>query len=547
MSRRLAEGFDAEISRADRPPVRAVVALGANLGDRAATLDAAVAELRRLPLVDDVKASATGRVGRGQAGRPGCRGPGVSERRRARHHPPGPVCAARVPAGHRDAPRARAARAVGRPDARPGPHRVRTGDQQRCDPHAPASPRRRTRLRARAVADDRSRCRAARPGPGRRTAGAPAGLLVKRTGAAILVLAAAIGLAAGFLLDQALTAAGRATFIPSVTLPIFLAAARRDRRGARPAHPPRYAWSRSPSRSIRSGRCASRCSRRRRASSARRSPVRGGLALFLLTRPVSPSVGSLGAIIATGVCGALLVAAGLYAEHLCTIRKDDDDEQPGGDGTPDSETHDHCTRPMQAAVGAGIPGALGAASGPDETAAASDVLDRDTYRAIREPRSAARLPLGDGTWHQLARQYVWVQLISTGSLRADRARRVLLLTLVWGQWWAWIPGGIFLIILRLDADHHPAPGARLRLSAAARRPRLPARHPVAARGGGALRAHAARRHHPRPARPRFRHRAAQARHRGGLDRRRHPGAQAGSGGAAARHARRRRRGPPDGS
>ena len=59
MSRRLAEGFDAEVSRADRPPVQAVVALGANLGDRAATLDAAVAELRRLPLVDDVKVSAT--------------------------------------------------------------------------------------------------------------------------------------------------------------------------------------------------------------------------------------------------------------------------------------------------------------------------------------------------------------------------------------------------------------------------------------------------------------------------------------------------------
>ncbi|WP_203137189.1 2-amino-4-hydroxy-6-hydroxymethyldihydropteridine diphosphokinase [Microbacterium sp. JZ31] len=35
----------------------AVVALGANLGDRAATLEAALAELRRLPLVDEVAAS----------------------------------------------------------------------------------------------------------------------------------------------------------------------------------------------------------------------------------------------------------------------------------------------------------------------------------------------------------------------------------------------------------------------------------------------------------------------------------------------------------
>ncbi|QKJ21031.1 2-amino-4-hydroxy-6-hydroxymethyldihydropteridine diphosphokinase [Microbacterium hominis] len=38
-------------------PVPAVVALGANLGDRAATLAQAVAELRRLPLVDRVQAA----------------------------------------------------------------------------------------------------------------------------------------------------------------------------------------------------------------------------------------------------------------------------------------------------------------------------------------------------------------------------------------------------------------------------------------------------------------------------------------------------------
>ena len=39
-------------------PVQAVVALGSNLGDRAATLDEAVSALRRLPLVDDVRVSA---------------------------------------------------------------------------------------------------------------------------------------------------------------------------------------------------------------------------------------------------------------------------------------------------------------------------------------------------------------------------------------------------------------------------------------------------------------------------------------------------------
>jgi len=76
-----------------------------------------------------------------------------------------------------------------------------------------------------------------------------------------------------------------------------------------------------------------------------------------------------------------------------------------------------------------------------------DVLDRDTYRSIREPRAAGRLPLGDGTWHQLARQYVWVQLISTGALAVIVLAAVLVLTQVLHQWWAWIPGGVFLAIL----------------------------------------------------------------------------------------------------
>ncbi len=56
MSRRLTEPI-ARHDTADRPPVVAVVALGANLGDRAATLAEAVRELQRLPLVGDVVAS----------------------------------------------------------------------------------------------------------------------------------------------------------------------------------------------------------------------------------------------------------------------------------------------------------------------------------------------------------------------------------------------------------------------------------------------------------------------------------------------------------
>lgn len=57
MSRRLAQGFHGEATRTRHAPVDAVVALGANLGDRAATMAAAIDELGRLPLVDAVRAS----------------------------------------------------------------------------------------------------------------------------------------------------------------------------------------------------------------------------------------------------------------------------------------------------------------------------------------------------------------------------------------------------------------------------------------------------------------------------------------------------------
>jgi 2-amino-4-hydroxy-6-hydroxymethyldihydropteridine diphosphokinase len=57
MSRRLAQGFDGEAPRRTHGAANVVVALGANLGDRAATVAAALADLARLPLTE-VTASA---------------------------------------------------------------------------------------------------------------------------------------------------------------------------------------------------------------------------------------------------------------------------------------------------------------------------------------------------------------------------------------------------------------------------------------------------------------------------------------------------------
>jgi len=164
---------------------------------------------------------------------------------------------------------------------------------------------------------------------------------VKRTGAGILLVTAALGVAVGFLLDQVLTSTGRATFTPVITLPILLlllgllsvALAIPIRRATRGSAPGTV----NPFRALRIAMLA-------KASSIVGAALAGvavGLLIFLVTRPVAPSLGSMGTIIATAVCGAILVVAGLVAEHLCTIRKDDDDEQPGEDSGLEPRLHDH--------------------------------------------------------------------------------------------------------------------------------------------------------------------------------------------------------------
>jgi hypothetical protein len=165
---------------------------------------------------------------------------------------------------------------------------------------------------------------------------------VKRTGVGILVVAGLLGLAAGFALNQVLSSSGRATFTPMLTLPILLAVLggvvvvlalpiRRATTG-RSGEKVNPFW-------------ALRVAMLAKASSIVGAGFAGfgaGLGMFLATRPVTPSLGSWGAIIATALCGALLIAAGLIAEHLCTIGKDDDDEQPGGDdGGLRPRLHDH--------------------------------------------------------------------------------------------------------------------------------------------------------------------------------------------------------------
>jgi hypothetical protein len=152
---------------------------------------------------------------------------------------------------------------------------------------------------------------------------------MKRTGAVILIIALVIGAVVGFVVDTMLTAMGRTTFSPAASLPTILVLlgavvvvlaipifrASRGRSGQRI----------DPFRALRIAMLA-------KASSLLGAVAAGfaaGLLGFLLTRPVTPSIGSMGSIIATLVAGAVLVVAGLVAEQLCTIRKDDDDDTPG--------------------------------------------------------------------------------------------------------------------------------------------------------------------------------------------------------------------------
>lgn len=81
--------------------------------------------------------------------------------------------------------------------------------------------------------------------------------------------------------------------------------------------------------------------------------------------------------------------------------------------------------------------------------AETSALDEGTFSRILEPRSAGRLPIGDGTWHQLARQYVWVQLISSGILFLLVLAAALAIWLIVGVGWVWIPAGIVLVILAI--------------------------------------------------------------------------------------------------
>lgn len=92
----------------------------------------------------------------------------------------------------------------------------------------------------------------------------------------------------------------------------------------------------------------------------------------------------------------------------------------------------------------------GGAAAPDGERggdAASELLDAGTYDRVREPRSPRRLPLGDGDWHQLARAYVRVRLISVGAVFLVVLVVALVVAVGLGQLWVWVPAGAALVVI----------------------------------------------------------------------------------------------------
>ncbi|MFD5224429.1 DUF3180 domain-containing protein [Microbacterium sp. NPDC058342] len=149
---------------------------------------------------------------------------------------------------------------------------------------------------------------------------------MRRTSIGALVVLAVLSAGAGYGFDQVLTMTGRATFTPSVFLPVLLVLlavavlalawpVRRSVRGGKRIDPFR----------------ALRASTLARASSLLGAILAGfaiGLLVFLSTRPVPAPVGSTVAMIALIVGALVLIGAALAAEQFCTLPKDPDEREP---------------------------------------------------------------------------------------------------------------------------------------------------------------------------------------------------------------------------
>ena len=159
---------------------------------------------------------------------------------------------------------------------------------------------------------------------------------MKRTKVSTLVLLVAIGAVGAGLLQSVLASSGRPILIPPITLPVALAAIgiivvflavpiSRMVRGT------------SSSRGPVDPFYATRVVMLAIASALSGALIAGaaiGMLVYLLTRSVTPGVGSLGLTIAALIGAAILLTGGLVAEFMCRIPPENDDDDKPLHATP---------------------------------------------------------------------------------------------------------------------------------------------------------------------------------------------------------------------
>ena len=150
---------------------------------------------------------------------------------------------------------------------------------------------------------------------------------MKRTHASTIIAFTLGGLVIGYLLDLAVVTAGTKALVPPISLAITLVGVavivvalawpiRRAVKGKANKHL-------DPFRAMRIAVLAKACS----LSGALVLGVGRGITLFLITRSVVPSAGTIWLALATAIGAGLLLAGGLVAEWCCTLPPDDTDTE----------------------------------------------------------------------------------------------------------------------------------------------------------------------------------------------------------------------------
>ena len=150
-----------------------------------------------------------------------------------------------------------------------------------------------------------------------------------RTHATPLIGLGVLGLVFGFLLEFGSEALGGSLIIPPISLPLTLVAIGAIVVGfSIPIRRAVTGRSKNPIDPFQALRIVVLA----RASSRVGALLTGvtlGALIYFTTRPVLPGVGSLWLTIGSCIGAVLLAVAGLIAEYLCTLPKDDDDDAPG--------------------------------------------------------------------------------------------------------------------------------------------------------------------------------------------------------------------------